>query len=59
MAVAIFVLGLLQVFGGVMVALAAKSGMHEILGAVSFGLGVISAALAIIIAKIDDYVKSR
>ncbi|QND30862.1 hypothetical protein HB772_00055 [Sinorhizobium meliloti] len=53
MAVAIFVLGLLQVSGGVLVALAAKSGMHEILGAVSFGLGVISAALAIIIAKID------
>ncbi len=59
MAVGIFILGVLQVVGGVLVAFSAKSAMHEILGAVSFGLGVISAALAIIIAKIDDYVKSR
>ncbi|AEH78744.1 MULTISPECIES: hypothetical protein [Sinorhizobium] len=54
MAVAIFVLGLLQVFGGVLVAFAAKSAMNEIVGAISFGLGVVGAALGIIIAKIDD-----
>ncbi|WP_026616381.1 hypothetical protein [Ensifer aridi] len=59
MAATIFLLGLLQVVGGALVAFAAKSAIHEILGAVAFGLGVISAALGIIIAKIDDYVKSR
>lgn len=57
MAADIFLLGILQVVGGVLVAFAAKSAMHEIVGAVSFGLGVVSAALGIIIAKIDDYVK--
>ena len=59
MAVIILLLGLLQMFGGVVVAIIAKSAMHEILGAAAFGLGVISMALAIIIAKIDDFAKSR
>lgn len=59
MAAAIFLLGILQVVGGVLIAFAAKSAMHEIVGAISLGLGVVSAALGIIIAKIDDYVKPR
>lgn len=59
MAVIILLLGLLQMFGGVIVAFIAKTAMHEILGATAFGLGVISMALSIIIAKIDDFVKSR
>ncbi|SDA39440.1 hypothetical protein [Sinorhizobium sp. NFACC03] len=59
MAVFILLLGLLQMFGGVIVAFLAKSAMHEILGATAFGLGVVSVALAIIIAKIDDFAKSR
>jgi Na+/phosphate symporter len=58
-ALAILLLGLLQVFAAVFVAFTAKSAVHEILATVAFGLGIISIALAIIIAKIDDYVKSR
>ncbi|WP_322886658.1 hypothetical protein U8C31_09650 [Sinorhizobium medicae] len=54
MAAAIFLLGILQIVGGVLVAFAAKSAMNEIVGAISFGLGVVGAALGIIIAKIDD-----
>ncbi|MDE3766333.1 hypothetical protein [Sinorhizobium meliloti] len=57
MAAGIFLLGILQIVGGVLVAFAAKSAMNEIVGAISFGLGVVGAALGIIIAKIDDYVK--
>ncbi|AEH79180.1 hypothetical protein CN068_31325 [Sinorhizobium meliloti] len=57
MAAGIFLLGILQIVGGVLVAFAAKSAMNEIVGAISFGLGVVGAALGINIAKIDDYVK--
>ncbi len=57
MAPFVMILGLLQMIGGVAVAFVAKSAVHEILGAVSFGFGVLSFALAVIIAKINDAMK--
>ena len=59
MAAVILILGLLQMAGGVFVALAAKSAIHEILGATSFGFGVLSMGVAVIIAKIDDAAKRK
>ncbi len=55
----ILILGILQMLGGIAVALGAKSAIHEILAACAFGLGAITFALAIIIVKIDDAVKAR
>lgn len=49
MAFFIGVIGLLQMAGGLIVYLAAKSAMHEILGATSLGAGTICLALAAII----------
>ncbi|MES5099721.1 hypothetical protein ABUK73_15950 [Agrobacterium sp. BA1120] len=40
--------------GGVLVAISAKSAIHEILGAVSFGLGAVCFGVSILIGKIDD-----
>nr|WP_314089419.1 hypothetical protein [uncultured Shinella sp.] len=59
MAALIFIVGLLQMAGGVFVALVSKSAIHEILGAVAFGFGVLSMGLAVTIAKIDDVAKAR
>lgn len=59
MAAFILILGLLQIAGGILVGMAAKSAIHEILGAIAFGLGVITFALAVLISKFDDFVKSR
>lgn len=57
MAAFVMILGLVQMVGGVLFAFAANSAIHQILGAVCFGFGVLSFALAVIIAKIDDAVK--
>ncbi|MXN48815.1 hypothetical protein GR138_26810 [Shinella kummerowiae] len=59
MAALIMILGLLQIAGGVFVVVTAKSAIHEILATAAFGFGVISVALSVIIAKIDDAVKSK
>ncbi|GMB83409.1 hypothetical protein NN6n1_41920 [Shinella zoogloeoides] len=48
----IAILGVLQMIGGVLVALSAKSAIHEILGAVSFGMGTIALALAVVIGHL-------
>ena len=48
----IAILGVLQMIGGVLVALSAKSAIHEILGAVSFGMGPIALALAVVIGHL-------
>jgi len=45
-------LGLVQMLGGVAAALSAKSAIHEILGAVSFGMGTIALALAVVIGHL-------
>jgi hypothetical protein len=54
----VLILALLQMAGGALAALLATSTNHQILGATSFGLGVVSFALAAIIAKMDDFVKA-
>lgn len=49
MAEIIFILGALQIFGGVGALIAAKSAIHEILGTLGIGTGIISLALAVVI----------
>ncbi|MGV2069092.1 hypothetical protein [Agrobacterium sp. 22-226-1] len=53
MAKLLYALGLLQVVGGVLVAMAAKSAIHEILGAVAFGMGVLAIGLAAVIDRLS------
>jgi hypothetical protein len=45
--------GLLQMIGGVLVALAAKSAIHEILGAISFGMGTLAMGVGALISRIQ------
>jgi hypothetical protein len=45
--------GLLQMIGGVLVALAAKSAIHEILGAISFGMGTLAIGVGALISKVQ------
>lgn len=59
MSALIFTVGLLQIVAGVLVALSAKSAIHEILGAIAFGLGVLSLAMAVIISRIDTLIKAK
>lgn len=58
MALFITILGLLQIIGGALTFLAAKSAIHEILGAVAFGMGILSIALAVIIVQLDEIKKA-
>jgi Na+/phosphate symporter len=50
----LYALGLLQIVGGVLVAMAAKSAIHEILGAIAFGMGVLAIGLAAVISRIAE-----
>lgn len=50
----LFILGVLQMVGGVAVTLVAKSAMHEILGAISFGMGVLAVGIGVLISKLHD-----
>ncbi|AYM56722.1 hypothetical protein [Agrobacterium fabrum] len=54
MAKLLYALGLLEIIGGVLVAMAAKSAIHEILGAIAFGMGVLAIGLAAIISRMAD-----
>lgn len=45
------VVGALQMIGGVLIYMVAKSAIHEILAAVAFGLGNIGVGIAWMIAK--------
>ncbi|WP_146119584.1 hypothetical protein [Phyllobacterium phragmitis] len=49
----ISVLGGLQMLGGIAVLITAASSIHEILGAVSFGLGAICLALGTAIDRLE------
>ncbi len=49
-----FVLGLLQMAGGILVAIVAKSAIHEILGAISFGMGTLALGTGKMINLLDD-----
>lgn len=52
MAVVLYAIGLLQIVAGIAVALAAKSAIHEILGSIAFGMGVLSVGLAAIVSRL-------
>lgn len=58
MAFFIGIVAVLQIAAGVLTFIAAKSAIHEILGAISFGMGVLSFALMVIIMKLDDIKKA-
>ncbi|PND18508.1 MULTISPECIES: hypothetical protein [Sinorhizobium] len=59
MAVVILLLGILQIAGGVFVGLNATSPVHQIIGAVAIGFGLITFSLAIIIERINVLIKSN
>ncbi len=50
----LYALGLLQIVGGVLVAMAAKSAIHEILGAIAFGMGVMAVGIGALISRIGE-----
>jgi hypothetical protein len=45
--------GGLEMFGGVLAALSAKSAIHEILGAISFGMGTLAIGIGALITKVQ------
>ncbi|UZX42339.1 hypothetical protein A6U84_03245 [Agrobacterium sp. 13-2099-1-2] len=54
MAKLLYALGLLQIIGGVLVAMAAKSAIHEILGAIAFGMGVLALGIGALISRMVE-----
>lgn len=54
MAKLLYALGLLQIVGGVLIAMAAKSAIHEILGAIAFGMGVLALGIGALISRIVE-----
>jgi hypothetical protein len=58
MHVAVGVFGILQIIGGVAVYIEAKSAVHQILGAVSFGMGVVCVGIALVIVELIDIRKN-
>lgn len=54
MSVFIIVVGILQVLAGFGVFVGSKSAIHEILGSITFGMGVLSIALALVIMRLSD-----
>ena len=54
MAKLLYALGLLQIVGGVLIGMAAKSAIHEILGAVAFGMGVLALGIGAVISRVAD-----
>lgn len=58
----IAVVGALQIVAGVLVFLGSQSAIHEILGAIAFGLGIITIALGIAVthlASIREAIEKR
>ena len=58
MHVVVGVLGVLQILGGIVVYAVARSAIHEILGAVMFGMGVMSVGIALVVVELVDIRKS-
>lgn len=54
MAKLLYALGLLQIVGGILIAMVAKSAIHEILGAIAFGMGVLALGIGALIARIVE-----
>ncbi|NTI41613.1 hypothetical protein [Rhizobium rhizogenes] len=59
MAVVLIILGLLQIGYAVLVQMSAASAIHEILAAVSFGLGCLCLGVSGIIVRLDDIKEIR
>jgi hypothetical protein len=49
---AFVIVGLLQILAGIGAFICAKSAIHEILGSISFGMGILSIALGIAIGHL-------
>ncbi len=49
----IMIIGVLQVLGGILFFLGSKSAIHEILGSLTFGLGILSIALGTVIGELQ------
>ncbi len=47
-------IGILQIIAGVIFFALAKSAIHEILGSLTFGLGILSVALAAALTRLDE-----
>ncbi len=58
MAFFIGIVAILQMLVGVAAYAGAKSAIHEILGALSFGMGILSFALAVVIVKLNEIKKA-
>ena len=54
MAAFIIILGAMQMLGGVLAFMGSASAIHEILGTLAFGLGVLSLGIAAVIIRLDD-----
>lgn len=51
----VFILaGLLQIVGGILVFMSSKSAIHEILGAIAFGMGVLCLAMAAMLGQLNS-----
>jgi len=59
MAFFIGIVAMLQMLVGMAAYGGAKSAIHEILGALSFGMGILSFALAVVIVKLNDIKKAN
>lgn len=59
MAFFVAIVGVLQIVVGVLVWLSAKSAIHEILGAISFGLGFLCLSLSALLVRTDDQLKAQ
>lgn len=53
------IMAMIQVAGGVLVYMLAKSAIHEILAAISFGLGMIQYALAVLVHQLNEILKTK
>lgn len=47
-------IGIVQILGGILVFAQSASAIHEILGAISFGLGVLSLGLAAMVSRLSE-----
>ncbi|WP_367715150.1 hypothetical protein AB2N04_14705 [Nitratireductor sp. GISD-1A_MAKvit] len=54
MAALIVFLGAVQILGGVLAYLDAVSAIHQILGAVMYGMGVLSLAMGLILSRLTE-----
>lgn len=53
------ILGALQILAGILVYIGAKSAMHEILAATTFGMGVVAFALGAILEQLKAMERPR